>query len=137
MGMSVSIATAIIFIASLISFASIIGALDHAQGSVLEAQKASSQREADAMRTSVALSFVDGPNGTFGVVNSGEVTLTTQVDVLINGALSNEKISSMSVEGKNDTKLWLPGEMLIITMSEGVNGAAIKIVTANGVSVYG
>ena len=137
MGMSVSIATAIIFIASLISFASIIGALDHAQGSVLEAQKASSQREADAMRTSVALSFVDGPNGTFGVVNSGEVTLTTQVDLLINGALSNEKISSMSVEGKNDTKLWLPGEMLIITMSEGVNGAAIKIVTANGVSVYG
>ena len=137
MGMSVSIATAIIFIASLISFASIIGALDHAQGSVLEAQKASSQREADAMRTSVALSFVDGPNGTFGVVNSGEVTLTTQVDVLINGALSNEKISSMSVAGKNATKLWLPGEMLIITMSEGVNGAAIKIVTANGVSVYG
>lgn len=137
MGMSVSIATAIIFIASLISFASIMGALDHAQGSVLEAQKASSEREADAMRTSVALSFVDGPNGTFGVVNSGEVTLTTQVDVLINGTLSNEKISSISVEGKNDTKLWLPGEVLVITMTESVSGAAIKIVAANGASVYG
>lgn len=137
MGMSVSIATAIIFIASLISFASIMGALDHAQGSVLEAQKASSEREADAMRTSVALSFVDGPNGTFGVVNSGEVTLTTQVDVLINGTLSNEKISSISVEGKSDTKLWLPGEVLVITMTESVSGAAIKIVAANGASVYG
>jgi flagellar protein FlaF len=137
MGMSVSIATAIIFIASLISFATVIGTLDEAQSSILEAQRASSGREVDALHTSISIVSIDGANGTVMVVNSGEVTLTTyELDVFVNGTLSNQLISSVTIEGNNETKLWLPGEVLVISITGDLDGAAIKIVTANGTSIY-
>ena len=137
MGMSVSIATAIIFIASLISFATVIGTLDEAQSSILEAQRASSGREVDALHTSISIVSIDRANGTVMVVNSGEVTLTTyELDVFINGTLSNQLVSSLTIEGNNETKLWLPGEVLVISITGDLDGAAIKIVTANGTSIY-
>ncbi|MDW5562862.1 MAG: hypothetical protein SA339_06505 [Methanomassiliicoccus sp.] len=137
MGMSVSIATAIIFIASLISFASLAGALDQAQSSLIEAQKASASRDVEALHTSISLTEIDRPNGTIEVVNSGEVTLSLdELDIFINGTLSNERITSMTVQGHNDTKLWLSGEVLVIDLNGELSGAAIKIVTANGTSVY-
>lgn len=137
MGMSVSIATAIIFIASLISFASIVGTLDEVQDSVLEAQRASSERVEEAMRTSITITSVDRQNGTIEVVNGGEVTLTIEeLDVFINGTLSNERIASMSIDGRTDTKLWMPGEVLTISLEGELNGAAVKVMAANGASAY-
>jgi flagellar protein FlaF len=137
MGMSVSIATAIIFIASLIAFASVLGALDEVQSSVLEAQRLSSEREVEALHTSIAITSIDGPNGTIEVTNSGEVTLSYEgLNILVNGTLSNDRVSSMTIEGNNDSKLWMPGEVLIIDLDKDLEGASIKIVTANGASVY-
>jgi archaellum component FlaF (FlaF/FlaG flagellin family) len=135
--MSVSIATAIIFIASLISFASVIGTLDEIQGSVLEAQRTSSERIEETMRTSIAITSVDRQNGTIMVVNGGEVTLAAnETDVFINGTLSNDRIVSMSIDGRSNTNLWMPGEVLIIGVDGNLNESAIKILTANGVSAY-
>lgn len=137
MGMSVSIATAIIFIASLISFASIIGALDGAQDALTEANRMSSEREVDALHTSITIASIDRQNGTMRVINSGEVTLSvSETDILINGTLSNDRVSSMAVEDHDGSKIWLPGEALSISIDGGLEGAAIKIVTANGASVY-
>jgi archaeal flagellar protein FlaF len=137
MGMSVSIATAIIFIASLISFASIVGTLDEVQDTVLEAQRMSSEREVALLHTSIMIESIDRQNGSLEVSNSGEVTLTTsELDILINGTLSNERITSMTIEGNNSTKLWLPGEVLVISISGSLDGAAIKLVVANGASIY-
>lgn len=137
MGMSVSIATAIIFIASLISFASIIGTLDEVQSSVLDAQRASSEREVAALHSSISIASIDRTNGTVEVTNSGEVTLTTNgLDILINGTLSNDRITSITIEGNNQTRLWLPGEVMVISVNGSLDGAAIKIVAANGASIY-
>lgn len=137
MGMSVSIATAIIFIASLISFASIVGTLDEVQDSMMEAQRASSERTEVALRTSITITSVDRQNGTMDVVNGGEVTLTTdELDVFINGTYSNERIASMSIDGRNDTKLWMPGEVLTISLNGELNEAAVKVLAANGASAY-
>ncbi|GEM_PF-4968725 len=135
--MSVSIATAIIFIASLISFASIVGTLDEVQHSMLEAQRTSSERAEEAMRTSIAITSIDRQNGTVTVVNGGEFTLTTnKMDVFINGAISNERITSMSIDGRTNTKLWMPGEVLTISLDGELNGATVKVLTANGASAY-
>lgn len=137
MGMSVSIATAIIFIASLISFASIIGTLDGAQDALTEAHRMSSEREVDALHTSIAITSIDRQNGTIQVMNSGEVTLSlNDIDILINGTLSNDRVSSMTVEGHDGSRIWLPGEVLSIGIDGELEGAAIKIATANGASVY-
>jgi len=137
MGMSVSIATAIIFIASLLAFASVLGALDEVQSSVLEAQRSSSERGVDALHTSIVITSIDRPNGTIEVTNSGEVTLSYEgLNILVNGTLSNDQVSSMAVEGHNDSKLWMPGEVLTIGLTGNLEGASIKIMTANGASVY-
>jgi flagellar protein FlaF len=137
MGMSVSIATAIIFIASLIAFASVLGALDEVQSSVLEAQRSSSEREVEALHTSIVITSIDRPNGTIEVTNSGEVTFSYEgLNILVNGTLSNDRVSSMTIEGHNDSKLWMPGEVLIIDLDGDLESASIKIVTANGASVY-
>lgn len=137
MGMSVSIATAIIFIASLLAFASVLGALDEVQSSVLEAQRSSSEREVEALHTSIAITSIDRSNGTIEVANNGEVTLSYEgLNILVNGTLSNDRVSSMTIEGRNDSKLWMPGEVLIIDLDGDLEGASIKIVTANGASVY-
>lgn len=137
MGMSVSIATAIIFIASLISFASVIGTLDQAQNSLIEAQRSSSERGVEALHTTISISSIDGQNGTIEVVNGGEVTLITNgTDLFINGTLSNDRITSMSIDGRTDTRLWLPGEVLTISVDGNLNGSAVKVLTANGASAY-
>ena len=137
MGMSVSIATAIIFIASLISFASIVGTLDEVQDSVLEAQRNSSERAEEALRTSITITSVDRQNGTIDVMNGGEVTLTAdELDVFTNGTISNERITSINIDGRGDTKLWMPGEILTISLDGDLNETAVKVLTDNGASAY-
>jgi flagellar protein FlaF len=137
MGMSVSIATAIIFIASLISFASIVGALDEAQNALMEAQRTSSEREVEELHTSIAITSIDRLNGTIEVMNSGDVTLSlNEIDILINGTMGNDLVSSMVVEGHEGSRLWMPGETLSVTMNGALEGAVIKIVTANGASIH-
>ncbi|MBI0584385.1 MAG: hypothetical protein ISF22_09190 [Methanomassiliicoccus sp.] len=137
MGVSVSIATAIIFIASIISFGSVIGTLDQVQHSLTDAQASRSDRELTAIHTSVTMASVDRPNGTVEVANSGRVTLSTnELDVYINGTLSNDRISSIEVNGHAGSQIWLPGETVTVGLSGDLNGTAIMIMTGNGVPVY-
>jgi len=137
MGMSVSIATAIIFIASLISFASVLSTLDGCQDTLMEAQRTNSEREVETLHTSIAISSIDRQNGTVEVMNNGDVTLSLdEVNVLVNGRLSDELVSSMTVEGHDGSGLWMPGEVLSISIDMELEGAAISIVTANGTSIH-
>ena len=137
MGMSVSVATAIIFIAAIISAGSVIGTLDHAQASLMEAQRTSSDREMTALQTDIAISTIDRENGTVEVVNRGRSTLHVDgIDVLLDGRWSNELIATIEVVGHADSRIWLPGDTLAIQFTSGLMGTDIKIVTGNGISVY-
>ncbi len=138
MGMSVSVSTAIIFIAVVISAASLISTFDDIQTTWTDAQRGSQDREMTASHTDIAIVSIDRENGTVEIVNEGQSTLQLGVlDVLLDGRWSNDQVISMEIVGHAGSRLWLPGDILAIQFSEGLADAHIKIVTGNGISVNG
>jgi len=138
MGMSVSVSTAIIFIAAIISAGSIISTLDEVQASMMDAQTASSERELMASQTDIAIRSVDRDNATIEILNQGRTTLhLASLDVLLDGQWSNDRIASMGIVGHPDSQLWLPGDVLKIQFADELTDKSIKIVTGNGIPVYG
>ena len=138
MGMSVSVTTAIIFIAAVISAASLISTLDDIQTTWTDAQRGSQDRDITASHTDIAIVSIDRENGTMEIVNEGQSTLQLGVlDVLLDGRWSNDQVASMEIIGHAGSRLWLPGDVLMIRFSSGLADAHIKIVTGNGISANG
>lgn len=137
MGMSVSVATAIIFIAAIISAGSLIGTLDEVQTTWTDARGNSLDREMTASHTDIAIVSIDRENGTVEVVNKGQSALRLgTLDVLLDGEWSNDHVISMEIVGHASSRIWLPGDVLAIRFSGDLAETNIRIVTGNGISVY-
>jgi flagellar protein FlaF len=137
MGLSISASAAIIFVASVIVFSSVLGAMDKAEQSIINAQQASMDRQGDALLTHITITGVDRDNRTISVLNDGSVTLSlSDVDIMLDGVLSNDRIVSESVQGVDDTDIWLPDEVLILQMNGDLDGAAIMVVVGDGITAY-
>lgn len=136
MGMSVSVATAIIFIAAVISAGVLIGTFDEVQTTWTDARRDSLDRDMTASHTDIAIVSIDRENGTVEVVNKGQSTLRLgTLDVLMDGRWSNDQVISMEIAGHVDSRIWLPGDILTIQFSNDLADTKIKIVTGNGISV--
>ena len=136
MGMSVSVATAIIFIAAVISAAALIGTFDEVQTTWTDVRRDSLDRDMTASHTDIAIVSIDRENGTVEVVNKGQSTLRLgTLDVLLDGNWSNGQVISMEIVGHADSRIWLPGDVLTIRFSSDLADKNIKIVTGNGISV--
>lgn len=137
MGLSVSAATAIIFIAVVLVFGALLGAWDKGQDYLLDSQREIESRHADLLNTRVSIANVDQGQNTITIINDGSVTLdVTDVDLLIDGVLSNDKISDWTVGGVSNTFIWMPTEELVLTLSFDIKGEDIAVITGNGVVAY-
>jgi archaellum component FlaF (FlaF/FlaG flagellin family) len=137
MGLSVSAASAILFSSFLIVFGAMFGAINMYQDKIQSAQEDNYSRAMEAQATSIKITSVDRLNGTIAVANSGTTTLDpAKLDLLINGTIENLSLSLMSIEGHPGSRLWLPGDVLIIQSNADIVGAHVELVTEFGTVAY-
>ena len=137
MGLSISVSAAIIFIGTVIVFGNLLGACDNFEQALVDAQRDSNERENGVLHDRISISSVDVDDRTVSLANEGSETIhITSLDLFLNGTLSNDAIASMSVNGSSNTKLWFPGETLVLTVDSGLNETLIRVVDGNGVAAY-
>jgi archaeal flagellar protein FlaF len=137
MGLSISASASIIFVASVLVFGALLGAFNTAQHLVVDAQRSSNERVKDAMQTHITIIGVDGENSTIKVANDGSITLDLSgFDIFLNGTMSKQLITNISVDGNNSTRLLMPFETVEIVVNADLTGTPIEVVTGNGVKAY-
>ena len=75
MGFSVSAATALLFIAGVITFASISGAFYAAEGQLSDAQNTYYNNSIDLKECNATIKAVDTVNDTITILNDGSITI--------------------------------------------------------------
>jgi archaellum component FlaF (FlaF/FlaG flagellin family) len=137
MGLSVSAASAILFSSFLIVFGAMFGSINMYQDKIQSAQEDNYSRALEAQATSITISSVDAVNGTISVTNVGSTTLDPEkLDLLINGSIETSSISQLSIDQHSGSKLWLPGEVLVMHSDANIIGAHIELVTECGTVAY-
>ena len=148
MGVSVSAATAILLVAALVSFGVVYSAQDSAQTSYIEAQSSMADRLNDILMTDLeintAISVYDGPVFLYSnitMTNTGSTPIDLDnMRLMVNGYFRPYSYSFLGVDGYS---LWLPGEVIVLTIGlefDVDESYRIWAVTANGVTdllVYG
>lgn len=135
MGFSVSGSAAIIFATMFVTFGMWYTASFNSYERVAEAENDQTDAVLETRNTniSVASASHDGTNLTVSVDNVGASQLVlSDTDLIIDGRYVEDWQSSATVEGEN-TRLWLPGERLTVTLTRDAPDR-IKIVTEHGVS---
>jgi archaellum component FlaF (FlaF/FlaG flagellin family) len=137
MGLSVSAASAILFSTFIIVFGAIFGSINYYQDKIQAAQDDNYSRALNAQGTSIGISSIDVVNGTITVVNLGTTTLDpSKLDLLINGTIETQSISALNIQGHIGSRLWLPGDVLVIHTNTNIIGAHIELVTEGGSLAY-
>jgi flagellar protein FlaF len=140
MGFSVSGSAAILFIAAFVSVGILYSAAFNGFEQVQDAETASDDRVLEAKNTAIEVANVtyDAGNDTMtvNVTNNGSTTLSVSgTDLVSNGSyVPDSAYLNASVDGNENTDLWLPGETYSLTVSQSPKPDRIKIVTSNGVS---
>jgi archaeal flagellar protein FlaF len=135
-GLSVSGASAILFIAFVVVFGSMFTALDSYQQNLGEAYQNLEKTALDVKSTSISFVSVDAVNDTFTIKNDGDATLIADdFNILINGTLIDDSMFEMSIIDNDGSRLLLPGDLAEISLSIEIDNCRIKVITGAGVSV--
>lgn len=140
MGFSVSGSAAILFIAAFVSVGILYSAAFNGYEQIQDAEDASDERVLNAKNTAIEVANVtyDASEDTMtvNVTNNGSTTLSVSgTDLVSNGSyVTNSAYLNTSVDGNNETDLWLPGETYSLTVSQSPKPDRIKVVTSNGVA---
>jgi flagellar protein FlaF len=139
MGFSVSGAAAIIFATMFITFGMWFTATSNSFESVSEAESTQSDTILETQNTAISVANVTYNNSsdqlTVLVNNTGAAQLSVEsTDLLVDGQYQTGWEDTATVAGK-DTRLWLSGETLEITLTTPTEPTRVKIATENGVSV--
>ena len=141
MGFSVSGAMVVILIGVLVAFGLMVPAVVDGFDRVSAAQDDRTDRLVDRMNADFIVDSTQTPGGGFRItlVNTGSVGFSiSSIDVLIDGEYT--EAYTTSVDGSEDTDLWLPGEELVIEDADawdGNNPDWYKIVTELGLEASG
>ena len=139
MGFSVSASTAIIFAGMFLAVGILYPAVSNGFEQVQDAQVERDQAQLDLRNT--AIEIADTGDGDINVNNTGSTALkVSEVDVIVDGQYQprsddNEDPTVEVADASGD--LWLPGETLEITVSNGNEGNRFRVVTEHGISVSG
>jgi archaeal flagellar protein FlaF len=135
-GLSVSAASAILFIAFVVVFGTMFTALDSYQQNLGEAYQNLENTAVEVKATSISFVGVDVVNDTFTIKNDGEATLITDdLNILINGTLIDGSLFEVSIIDNDGSRLLLPGDVAEISLSIEIDNCRIKVITGAGVSV--
>ncbi len=137
MGFSVSAATALLFIAGVITFASISGAFYAAEGQLSDAQNTYYNNSIDLKECNATVKAVDIVNDTITILNDGSITIDIfELNVLINGTLCTDDIVSRTIIGYQNSTIWAPQESLLIQLSCALSDARIEVILGDGITMY-
>lgn len=141
MGFSVSGSAAILFIAAFVSVGILYSAAFNGFERVQDAEAASDERVLDAKNTAIEISNVTynetgNQKLTVNVTNNGSTTLSVSATDLVSDGeyVTDAAYTDTSVDGNNETDLWMPGETYSLTVTEDPDVQRVKIVTENGVT---
>jgi archaellum component FlaF (FlaF/FlaG flagellin family) len=137
MGLSVSAASAILFTTFVILFGIVFGSFDHFQDSLMNSQDQQTERYEQMMDTSITIVVVDDTNDTMTLVNDGQAVIDlTDVNLLVNGDLVDRSLLNISVQGHTESRIWVPGESLVVQFPMDIDGARIKVTVKEWASAY-
>lgn len=137
MGFSVSGATAIILIGGLIAFSFAFGAMNNGYERVSEAQEERDDRELLRANSDVAITNAtyDDDNSLLevNVTNAGSAELVVEeVSLLVDGEYRSNVTTE--IDGDGTTDVFLPGEILTMTVEQSVRPDRVKVVAGTGVA---
>lgn len=137
MGFSVSGAAAVIFLSTFVAFGMLYTAADNSFHEVVDAQDGQTDRALEAANTAVGVeeATFDGDEVTITAANTGSTGLSLEgTSLLVDGEYRTGWTADATVEGNDDTALWLPGEELTVTVEVDGEPDRVKLATAAGVS---
>jgi flagellar protein FlaF len=138
MGFSTSAATAIIFAGIVLLMGAVANTVFDTYADLKDAALETSDTEYDRQRTRLMIvnSSYDGSTVYINASNTGEITLDTNyVDLLLNGTMETEQITTREVSGTT-SKIWGVHEVMYLEVSYiGANNwTRIRLISENGVS---
>ena len=138
MGFSTAAATAIIFTGVIVLMGITVNTTFNIAADLKDAALEISDLEYDRQRTRVAIlnSSFNSTTVFINASNTGEVNIdVTYLDVLLNGTLETESISTSQVEGTT-SRIWGGHEVLYgeVDYTGANNWTRIRLITQNGVS---
>ncbi|QZA87458.1 flagellin [Salinarchaeum sp. IM2453] len=130
MGFSVSGATAIIFLGLFIAFGSAFTVAANSYGMISDAEEERADRLLEQQSTEVEIEKVELDEDTVEVKNDGDIGLKLDETTVV---VDEEVVdpTSTSVNGNEETNLWLPGETAVFTVDQ--DGDRVTIVTETGI----
>lgn len=130
MGFSVSGATAIIFLGLFIAFGSAFTVAANSYGMISDAEEERADRLLEQQSTEVEIEEVELDEDTVEVKNDGDIGLKLDETTVV---VDEEVVdpTSTSVNGNEETNLWLPGETAVFTVDQ--DGDRVTIVTETGI----
>ena len=130
MGFSVSGATAIIFLGLFIAFGSAFTVAVNSYGMISDAEEERADRLLEQQSTEVEIEKVELDEDTVEVKNDGDIGLKLDETTVV---VDEEVVdpTSTSVNGNEETNLWLPGETAVFTVDQ--DGDRVTIVTETGI----
>ncbi len=140
MGLSTSVASVILLVAIIGSATVIYNVLSASEDIVRKAENTRMELKFEKLHTFITIDNVtyDAANKTviINATNEGStVILADQIDVLLDGRIYTQNITSTTVDGVEVT-LWLPEETLSIKVNSSINPSRVKVVAHNGASAY-
>lgn len=137
MGFSVSGATAIILIGGLIAFSFAFGAMNNGYERVSEAQEERDDRQLLRANSDVGIANAtydsNASSLTVNVTNAGSAELVVaEVSLLVDGEYRSN--ATTAIDGDASTEVFLPGEVLTMTVDQSVQPDRVKVVAGTGVA---
>ncbi|AQL43100.1 hypothetical protein BV210_10405 [Halorientalis sp. IM1011] len=139
MGFSVSGSAAILFVGLFIGFGILFGAVSDGFERVSDAQDAQTDDALDTENTAINVTSTEYVGTTDRLTVLVENTGSTSIglnttDFLVENDYVTDWRGSATVDGQDDTWLWLPGEQLNVTIRTSDVPARVTVVTGNGVT---
>lgn len=133
MGFSVSAAATVLFIASVIAFSTVIGAVYDMEGGMHEARAAIEAMARESGETHISIVGIDRAAGSITVLNDGSAVLDPRhVRLFLNGTMIDPSALSYEVEGIPDTIFFNPGESMSLHAGRSMNDTLVQVMAGNG-----
>ena len=136
MGLSVSASSAILFVAFVVVFGALFGAVTEYYHTMDDVTQVNEDRLMASHNTAIEFYSMDESNDSFTIINTGSETLNiSDFEVLINGTLLETGDYQVVVMDHLDSRLIFSGEKAHFTMNEPIADGQIMVVTAWGFAI--
>lgn len=136
MGLSVSASAAILFVAFLVCFGALFGAVTKYYAAIDDMLEDERDQAIAIQGASMEFAVIDVANRTFTVANVGSQTLfLNDFEVLVDGIMLPAQDFTVSVIGHPGSELMLPGDRATFVLDGAIEGSRIMVFATLGISM--